>query len=288
MKKGALLLTILSGIFFVTSCLFAASEPWGSLNKARSKYPELFTPGIVQQMTIGEVASYVICGSAERFFKDQRDESDQDLFAEAELSAKYALLKFLSNAHENSSITFSISGFTNLYWWREQDMYYALFAVPLKNVSILRNNASPNATSTQSKIVSPPLETDSTIVSGNSLTSENDPQLSAEENNKAPIQCIKEGKTISTWLKLAEVDYRKENYGHAYLHYTKLIDCYVEHSLTPGDRVLWRAAKSAELVGDLDRALTYYKKLTGPEYLFSKYSQKAQEKVHELSMNNME
>ena len=76
MKKGALLLTIFLGIFFATSCLLAASEPWGSLNKARSKYPELFTPGIVQQMTIGELASYVICGSAERFFKNQRERGE--------------------------------------------------------------------------------------------------------------------------------------------------------------------------------------------------------------------
>jgi hypothetical protein len=288
MGKKALLLTILFGIVFVTSCLFAASEPWGSFNKARSKYPELFTPGIVQQMTIGGVASYVICGSSERFFKNRGDESDQDLFAEAELSAKHTLLKFLTNAQENSPITLSMSGFTNLYWWHERDIYYALFAVPVKNVSILRDNTPPDAASTQAKIVSPPGEPDSTIASGNWLTSENYSGLSAEEKNKASIQCIKEGKTISTWLKLAEVDYQKENYDNAYLHYAKVIDCYVEHSLTPEDRILWRVARSAELAGNLDRALTYYKKLTGRDYLFSKYSQKAQEKIYELSINNME
>lgn len=287
MKKGALLLTIfLLGIVFVASCLFAASEPWGSLNKARSKYPELFTPGIVRQMTIGGVASYVVCGSAERFFKDPRDESDQDLFAEAELSAKYNLLKFLSNAQENTSITLSISEFTNLYWWPEHDIYYALFAVPVKNVSILKNNSSPNATSIQAKIVSPPVDTDTTTTSGTSLTSENYSQPSTEENNKASIQCINEGKTISTWLKLAEGDYQKGNYDNAYLHYTKLIDCYGEHSLTPEDRILWRVAKCAELIGNLDAALAHYKKLTGIEYLSSKFRQKAQERVYELSINN--
>jgi tetratricopeptide (TPR) repeat protein len=288
MKRAGLLITTLSGIFFVTSSLFAASEPWGSLKKARSKYPELFVPGIVQKMTIGKAECYVVCGSAERFFKDQRDESDQELFSEAELSAKHTLLKFFSNAQENSSTTLSISELTNLYWWREHDIYYALFAVPVKNVFILKDNFPPNATSIQPKIVPPPIDTDTTTLTGTQITPENYTEPSTAENNKAPTQCNKEGKTISTWFKLAEVDYREGNYDDAYLHYAKLINCYDEHSVMPEDRILWRAAKSAELTGHFGMALTYYKKLTGRDYLFSKYSDKAQQKVYELSINNAE
>lgn len=258
-------------IVFLMPFVHASSEPWGTLKKARSTYPEIFTPGIVLQMKIDGGIYYVVCSSAERSFKKQSDESDQDLIAETELFAKGVLLKFLSEGQDDTTLELTMSGFKKLYEWREENIYYALFAVPVKNVLLQKKNVVPTvAALPQVKIVPPSSTPETEIKGGTDLSSEKkEPQLNEDQLKKD-----------------AENYYQKRDYHNAYIKYKELLDSQAKKSLPHTEKYLWRAAQSAEKCDNIDNALAYYKMLEGEDFFFSKYRPKAQEKVKELSSKN--
>jgi hypothetical protein len=75
----------------------------------------------------------MVCGLAERFFND---ETEFELMAEAEVEAKTALLKYLSDGHSMTDVEIEMKGFRLLETTHRGKLYIGRYGVPIKDVQI--------------------------------------------------------------------------------------------------------------------------------------------------------
>lgn len=119
---------------FVAGIEHEVTRPFGDLATARTRFPEFFAPGVVTPAEISATPSYLICATASRDFPDEKD---SELLSNLELTAKNALLMYLTNG-KPEGMMLEITGMRILYSWGDNDSLSANFGMPITGVKLHR------------------------------------------------------------------------------------------------------------------------------------------------------
>lgn len=126
-------LTILA--LLVPFVAFSLNE-FGGIEEARSRYAEMFIPGVVEEVLLGGVPWCSWCGAAERCFKDEKD---SELYEEAEVQSKLNLYEYFKKREKDPDVKVSIAGGRKLYQFRDGNDYLVVMGVPKSGLTITRS-----------------------------------------------------------------------------------------------------------------------------------------------------
>jgi tetratricopeptide (TPR) repeat protein len=148
------MIAIFSMIFsYIVSVGIVAGEehmtksPLGDITTARKRFPEFFAPGVVTLAEISSTSSYLICATSSRDFSDEKD---SELLTNLQLTAKNALLEYLTNG-KPAGMMLEISGMQILYSWGDNDSHSANFVVPVTGVKLHRKPHQQTETQTDQR-----------------------------------------------------------------------------------------------------------------------------------------
>lgn len=123
-------LGLLISVVLAAGSSFAMNE-FGDLGTAKGKHPDFFRPGTVAKASLGGSEWYVYCGDAEKCFKD---ESDSELYEEAEVQAK---MNFFNHfAKKDPAVKVEVKGAVKMYQCADGAQRLVVMGVPVKNVVV--------------------------------------------------------------------------------------------------------------------------------------------------------
>ena len=126
-----------------------ARNEFGTLEEAKAAHPEYFKPGVaLTAMRRGE-PWYVCCGKAERCFAQ---ETDVDLYDEAEIQAKCHLHGYFSGTNRGAVV--SASGTRRMYQWGDGKSCYVVIGGPRSGISVSFQSPSHGEEGSRKKLVS--------------------------------------------------------------------------------------------------------------------------------------
>ena len=135
MKRLASMVLVVS--FAVTGI---ARDEFGPLSEAKAKYPEFFEAGAVLESSLGNATWYVYCGDAEKCFSE---ETDSELFQEAEIQAKTNFYEYFVKREKTTSVNVTVNGARRMYEFADGAMRYVVMGAPKAAVQVSVPQAMP-------------------------------------------------------------------------------------------------------------------------------------------------
>lgn len=108
-----------------------AYEDLGPMAKVKSSHPFIFIPDEVNKLSVNGEERYVFAGQAEKFLDD---ETDSELWQEAELSAKKSFYNWWAKGDSDAEVTFS--GCSPMYRDKAGKVYTIVLSVPSAKVAV--------------------------------------------------------------------------------------------------------------------------------------------------------
>ena len=173
---------LISAVLAVGSSL--AMNEFGDLGTAKGKHPDFFRPGTVVKASLGGVEWYVYCGDAEKCFKD---ESDSELYEEAEVQAK---MNFFNHfAKKDPGVTVDVKGAVKMYQCADGVQRLVVMGVPVKNVVVTPGVKEKTVTPTEKKtvVVQAPVKVNASVQKPVGASKSVAVDLKAEQKQIVPI-----------------------------------------------------------------------------------------------------
>lgn len=118
-----------------------ASDEFGKLDSVMADHPDFFKPG-VREALLGDEPWYVYTGEAEKCFDE---ETESELFEEAEVQAKMSFFEHFCEINESKDIKVDVTQARTMYKTVSGNMRYAVLGVPKKNVTVSKLAPVPTA-----------------------------------------------------------------------------------------------------------------------------------------------
>lgn len=117
-----------------------AHDEFGPLAEAKVRHPEFFEAGAVLEASLGNDIWYVYCGDAEKCFSE---ETDSELYQEAEIQAKTNFLEYFVRQEKTKSVSVSVSGARRMYELAADNMRYVVMGAPKASVRVAISQVVP-------------------------------------------------------------------------------------------------------------------------------------------------